>query len=176
MQLEYLAFTAGVLTFFSPCALAMFPSYIAYLLKGKKSLKQGAVAGFLVGMGGSLVFILAGALSGPLIDYLLALNPLIKTFLGILLLVLGFIMLLRLEFRIPLPLPSITPRGSFYLFSLIYGVVYALTALSCSLPVFLMILFNARWSPIIYLIYSWTQFTFKNHFWASIFLTINFIS
>lgn len=143
-----LAFTAGMLGFLSPCALPMLPSYVAYYLNRGEGASTGrrllwalvfafaTIAGFLT------VFTSLGLL--PSIAIRLA--PLSATILvpviGLGLIALGLLTAAGSLLRVPhlgIAPPSASGLLSFYL----YGVAYAFASLSCSLPVFLLVVFQS---------------------------------
>lgn len=146
IELLSLAFTAGVLTFFSPCAIAMFPAYVAYLMQlksdDKGSVLTGLQVGLLVGLSASLVFLLMGLIPSILLANL-AVYTITKQLLALTLIILGLLTISPREVFFPIPIPELKPNRNFLLLSIAYGIVYALTSLSCTLPVFLMIVFTA---------------------------------
>ncbi|MFQ5795323.1 MAG: cytochrome c biogenesis CcdA family protein [Candidatus Bipolaricaulia bacterium] len=154
MNLELLPFSffAGVATFFSPCFGAMLPAYIstylgradvgagAWWARGGQGLALGAVvsAGFLTSLAGlGMLFGLIGSAIGR---YL----PWIAVLIGLFIVIMGIVMLVRPSFS-----PSLggvagrwlRPKAgqglrSFYL----YGIVYAICAAACTLPIFLSVM------------------------------------
>lgn len=142
-----LAFGAGIVTFFNPCAYAMLPAYVAYYLSRRgggsvaEGIAEGAGAGAAVSLGFVAVFLavgtlvsLAGAQIGPFL-------PWAAITIGAILIVLGFLWLagVRLSFSVS---PSVPLKGgplSFFVF----GVGYAIASAACALPVFLMVVFAA---------------------------------
>lgn len=158
-----LAFSAGLFTFFSPCTIAVFPMYLAYLLrlKGNNTLILSVIASLLVSMGASLVFLVLGFSSSIVVMMLLSNYGFIKIALGLILITLGLTTLSSREFVFSVPIPSMGFAGGFYLTSLLYGVVYAFASLSCSLPVFLMIVFASASSGGLFgLFLSFLAFSF----------------
>lgn len=140
-----LAFTAGLFTFLSPCTIAFFPIYMAYFLrlKGNNTFTLGVLAGLLAGIGASLVFLALGFASSIIVMMLLSNYLFIKIVLGLILIILGLITISPGGIVFNVPVPSLEFVGGFYLSSLLYGVVYAFASLSCSLPVFLMVIFTS---------------------------------
>lgn len=153
MNLELLpfSFAAGMATFFSPCFGAMLPAYISTYLnqaevhtktaswwtRGVQGLSLGAIvsAGFLTSFAGlGLLFGLIGSTIGR---YL----PWVAVLVGVFIVIVGVIMLIRPSFS-----PSLggvagrwfrpnSNQGlrSFY----VYGILYAVCAAACTLPIFL---------------------------------------
>jgi len=141
-----ISFAAGLLTFFSPCAFAMFPAYIAYLLNvrpTKSPLASGLIIGTLASLSVSLVFLVVGILSSLIIMELMAMHYYIQIGLALLLIVLGIVLLLGGKVFLPLNVSFLRRRGSFYSLSIMYGVAYALASLSCSFPVFLAVVVSS---------------------------------
>lgn len=160
-----LAFTAGILGFLSPCALPMLPSYIAYYLNRGEEASTGqrllwalifalsTIAGFLtvftsIGLLPSLAIRLA-ALSATVIIPAIGMGLI---FLGLFTAASG-----QLQFpRVAIAPPSTSGFISFYM----YGVVYAFASLSCSFPIFLLVVFQSATASapldtlFLYLIYG----------------------
>ena len=146
------AFTAGAVATVNPCGFAMLPAYLSYFLgieaaKGTEDDRRASVgtalivgaavsAGFLVVFG--IVGTLVNAGVSSFIDYVKWATIAI----GIGLVVLGIAMLRGYH------LPFSTPRldkggrnrtlGSIFLF----GVSYAIASISCTLPIFLVVVFG----------------------------------
>lgn len=146
-----LAFSAGVAAFFNPCSYAMLPAYVSYYLgrggkreKTKSALRrglEGAGFGSAATLGFLSVFLIVGALVSWVGEGIKPYFPWLSAVVGIVLVSMGLLW----SANIPLPsLPTLkaplkTAHLSFYLF----GVAYAFAAVSCVLPVFLMILLSA---------------------------------
>lgn len=153
LELLPLSFAAGLATFFSPCFGAMLPAYISTYLgqvgtthhdvwwqRGGQGLLLGLVvsAGFLTSFAAlGLIFGLIGSAIGR---YL----PWVAIMVGFFIITMGIVMLFN---------PSFTPSlggiagrwfrpksgkglGSFYG----YGMVYAVCAAACTLPIFLSVM------------------------------------
>lgn len=128
----------------------MLPAYISYILsKGVKNKKKPAAKSALEGvrfgttatLGFLSVFIVTGALVSLVGEGIRPFYPWILVGIGGVLIVLGAIWLAGISLYVP-----IAPRGrlktthlSFYFF----GIAYALAAIACVLPVFLMIVLSA---------------------------------
>ncbi|KYH37325.1 MAG: hypothetical protein AYL28_005320 [Candidatus Bathyarchaeota archaeon B23] len=138
-----LAFTAGVLSPLSPCSLPLLPSYIAYYLH---AVEAGRLRGALILAVTTLLgFLSVYTLAGLLPSLALGVAPLglLNPLLGVVLIILGLLLYLRGSLTLSiLPHPAPPEAGgllSFYLF----GVVYALSSLGCSLPVFILLVFTS---------------------------------
>ncbi|MEX2561929.1 MAG: cytochrome c biogenesis CcdA family protein, partial [Nitriliruptoraceae bacterium] len=145
------AFTAGLVATINPCGFAMLPAYLSYFMKvddqptastahnSVNALKVGAVvsAGFLA------VFGLAGILITLGVNALIDALPWITIAIGIAIFALGIAMLTGREFRITLPKVGKAPSGRKYSGMFWFGVSYAIASLSCTLPVFLVVVAGA---------------------------------
>lgn len=143
------SFLAGLQAFFAPCSIALVPAYIGYYVKqetGEASKIQQLLFGFKAGCFASLglisVYVIFGiilALFGRLIAPIF---PWIELVTGGLLLFMGSSTLLGYEFAIrpPVVIQTRTSGGRrFYLF----GVAYAFGAIGCTLPIFLLVIFQS---------------------------------
>lgn len=144
---DLLAFSAGMVTAFNPCGVALLPSYLAYLLSGRVEAGRlgwldGLRSGILMTLGFVLLFGLAGLLIGVVGQVVFVVAPIISLLLAVGLLVLAvFVWRGHLGRGLALGqaasrLERIFRRGSTLSF-FAYGVSYGLASLSCSLPVFL---------------------------------------
>ncbi len=133
------ALTAGVLTVFSPCGYALLPGYVSYYLGSRLSLARAVYGGIASTLGLVTVFSVIGGLSSALGAVLSGLMQLFNLLAGLFLVLMGSATLLKL--RLPyltLPVSPSRRRGltGFYL----YGVVYGLSGVGCSAPIFLSVL------------------------------------
>lgn len=144
-----LAFTSGVLIFFTPCGVALLPAYVTYILGGqqaqKLTVRQKAWVGFKVGSVVSLgivsVFVAAAALVAAFGNFLAPHARTIAIVVGGLLVVLGILMLAGKSVSVTIPHSLKADKrttGRFFLF----GVGYALGGIGCTLPAFLFIIFS----------------------------------
>jgi len=143
-----LAFTAGILGFLSPCALPMLPSYVAYYLNRGEGASTGrrllwalvfalsTIAGFLT------VFTSVGLLPSLAIRLAALSATVIVPVIGIGLISLGLITAASSRLRFP-HLAVAPPSASGFLSFYLYGVAYAFASLSCSFPVFLLVVFQS---------------------------------
>jgi cytochrome c biogenesis protein CcdA len=140
-----LAYSAGFLATLSPCALPLLPSYISYYLHlgEKPSLKKTVLFAIMVLTGFLTLYIIIGLLPGYIFNQLAGMLDLIVPILGIILIFLGiltgfsnFIVALPM---IPLKAPERAGIKSFYL----YGLAYGASSLSCSFPVFILLIFQS---------------------------------
>ncbi|MFQ6033727.1 MAG: cytochrome c biogenesis CcdA family protein [Candidatus Bipolaricaulia bacterium] len=153
------AFSAGIAAAFNPCGVVMLPSYISYILgrEDGRSYLGGALRGLAAGgvmtAGFFTIFVTFGLLFSYIGRALAAVIPWIVILIGVGLVLLGVLMLAGRSFfqlnlgRAASRLGSLPPKDrvgglgmrkgyrSFYF----YGLAYALASLSCTLPIFLII-------------------------------------
>jgi cytochrome c-type biogenesis protein len=139
------AASAGIATFFAPCAFPLLPGYIGYYLResgGDVSMLPPATAaagGALAAL--TLVALLVLALGQPLKNALPMLEPVI----GLGLVVFGVVMLLNREPELRVPLPerpaSVAGFG-------VFGAVYAVAAAGCVVPLFFGVVTQALALPV----------------------------
>lgn len=149
------ALVAGMVTMVSPCSVAMLPPYISlYLVDteagGLSRAKQVVRASYfsLVVTGGYvLLSVVIGAVTGIAGEFLLSVVPWLAVFVGVILVVLGGWLLAGGHFglgifsRAAVRVQGI--RTGRFLGYLLFGVAYGMAALSCSFPVFLMVVISA---------------------------------
>ena len=147
-----LAFISGFLTFLTPCGLAMLPVYISYIVSKerkpskKTSLLQkiliGAKIGALSSAGLLTALVSLGALIIVVGTVIKLLIPAFTILASLLLLPLGLTLILKKPFHLPFVSKIISPkRPSKNIFTL--GLIYGLSVVSCSLPVFLAVTIGA---------------------------------
>ncbi|MDZ7688326.1 MAG: cytochrome c biogenesis protein CcdA [Halobacteriales archaeon] len=143
-----LAASAGVFTFFSPCAYALLPGYVAYYVAetgGEKAPLTGAVARGGTATAGVLtvfavLFALAVAFGNVVEPYLTPLEVLV----GVVLVLFGAVLALGIDlsFHVELPERRSTKAGFFA-----FGVLYAVAAAGCVAPLFLSVVFRSLLLP-----------------------------
>jgi len=142
---------AGMAAAFNPCGVAMLPSYVAYLAGqssgsdrgwGRQALR-GVIVGLWMTLGFISVFVVLGLLVALAGRLLFAVLPWLSVLIGLLLVVVGALLLAGRQFEINTSrfVAGITghkaagSERAMYL----YGVVYAVASLGCTLPVFLLL-------------------------------------
>jgi cytochrome c-type biogenesis protein len=141
-----LAFTAGLVATVNPCGFAMLPAYLSYFVglqdedlgRGDgiaRALKVGGVvsAGFLT------VFGLAGVLITLGVQAVIGAIPWLAMVVGVGVASLGVAMLFGYELRASLPKLNRSQDGRGVGGVYLFGVSYAIASLSCTLPVFLVV-------------------------------------
>lgn len=151
------AFGAGAVTAVSPCGIAMLPAYVSLYMgadeagfRGQSPLRRGARAGLLslvVTVGFVILFAAIGAIVSLGGDFIVKIIPWVAVLIGVSLILLGIWLLAggHLYFAVFSRLASrvVRPRGSGVISFLIFGVTYGIAALSCTLPVFLVVVGSA---------------------------------
>lgn len=143
------AFLAGLQAFFAPCSIALIPAYVGYYVKQDsgdnnkiQQLLFGLKAGSFASLGLISIYIIFGLILVLLGKLIAPVIPWIELATGGLLLFLGTATLLGYEFALKPPVVIQTKSNGakrFYLF----GVAYAFGALGCTLPIFLLVIFQA---------------------------------
>ncbi len=143
------SFLAGLQAFFAPCSIALIPAYVGYYVKqetGESSKIQqllfGLKAGSFASLGLISVYVTFGIILAFFGRIIAPVFPWIELVTGGLLLFMGSSTLLGYEFAIKPPVVIQTNSNGvkrFYLF----GVAYAFGALGCTLPIFLLVIFQS---------------------------------
>jgi cytochrome c-type biogenesis protein len=142
-----LAFTAGLVATINPCGFAMLPAYLAYFLgldAGPSddvtgSIGRGLLVGAVVSAGFLTVFGLAGVLLTAGMQAAVEILPWTAMVVGVGVAALGVALLGGYELRVSLPRMGGAPEGRGLPGVYLFGVSYALASLSCTLPVFLVV-------------------------------------
>ena len=136
--------SAGVAAFISPCGYVMFPGYITYYLGYRETLTgyRALLGGFACSLGLITVFIIVGSFLSLMGSILYPYIPYLAIPAGIVVVVLGVLMIIRVNLGIRgLPLVASRRRGVFGLY--VYGLLYGLAIISCTAPIFLSIILVA---------------------------------
>lgn len=141
LALAALAFSAGMASFFSPCAAALLPAYASLYIGSTESsgrwkrLFRGVYFGLQATMGFIAVYVSAGVVISLLGNAVSRFIPYISFFSGLMLIAVGALMALGKDISISLPNISNSEMTSRNIFG--YGVIFATTSLGCTLPIFL---------------------------------------
>lgn len=151
-------FSAGVMTFFAPCAYPLLPGYIAYYLgrpvspladesrsnaesegsgrwrSRSRLLIRAALTGLLVSCGFVLVYALVAGIVVTVGSRVVSKISVLELGTGVLLIVIGVAMLLGV--RIPAPAVRLPARHRTASGFIGFGIVYGLAAAGCSAPIF----------------------------------------
>lgn len=143
------SFFAGLQAFFAPCSIALIPGYVGYYVRNEtgshskiQQLLFGLKAGSFASLGLISVYIVFGIIVAIFGRLITPIFPWIEFITGGLLLFLGSSTLLGYEFAVNPPVVIQTKSSGvkrFYLF----GVAYAFGALGCTLPIFLLVIFQS---------------------------------
>jgi cytochrome c-type biogenesis protein len=141
------AFTAGLVATLNPCGFAMLPAYLSYFLGLDEAADGPAARGWLralqvggvVSVGFQFVFGLAGILITAGVRAVVDALPWVALLVGTGVAVLGVAMLSGRDLSIALPTVSRAPSGRSLRGVFWFGVSYAVASLSCTLPVFLVV-------------------------------------
>jgi len=141
----YFAFTAGAIAAFNPCGIAMFPAYVGFRLATGTHmdgtlaiLMEGFKLGLLLTLGFIVVFSFIGLLMVIGVRVVGHFLPFASVLTGIGLISLGVwsIVTKRNLFIAP-QFIGMFGQGNDYLNTFLFGVAYAITSVSCALPIFL---------------------------------------
>jgi cytochrome c-type biogenesis protein len=141
-----LSFTAGFLAALAPCALPMLPGYVAFYMnlgQGRRSLltylaySASTVAGFLS------VYLVVGALPSFGVSRLAEMIGAATPYIGALLVLVGLATVFGDVFRWVPAVGSFAPKTVGVRALLLYGAGYGLASMSCSLPVFLLLVLQS---------------------------------
>jgi cytochrome c-type biogenesis protein len=151
------AFGAGLLATLNPCGFALLPSFVAFYLGTQATefeqmpllhrVGRAIGVGSLVTAGFLTVFLFFGFLFNLGLRFFFAWVPYLTLVIATGLIVLGIFMLLGKTISIHLPQPSWAVRQKGKLPMYLYGVTYAVASLSCTLPVFLIVVGTAAAQP-----------------------------
>lgn len=143
------SFLAGLQAFFAPCSIALIPAYLGFYVKQETGIENrarlllfGLKAGIFASLGLLSVYVSFGIILTIFGRLIAPVFPWIELATGTLLLFLGSSTLLGYEFALRPPVVIQTGQVGqkrFYLF----GVAYALGALGCTLPIFLLVIFQS---------------------------------
>ncbi|OGC52388.1 hypothetical protein A2982_00840 [candidate division WWE3 bacterium RIFCSPLOWO2_01_FULL_39_13] len=143
------SFLAGLQAFFAPCSIALIPAYVGYCVKEEtgantkiQQLLFGLKAGSLASLGLISVYVVFGIILSFFGRFIAPVFPWIEFTTGGILIFMGVSTLLGYEFAIKPPVVIRTHAKGvrrFYLF----GVAYAFGAIGCTLPIFLLVIFQS---------------------------------
>lgn len=149
------AFSAGMVTTVSPCCIAMLPAYVLHYLRAEEGFRQQSVLwmsaravlfSLMVTVGFVTLFVGIGAILTLGGQFIVKIIPWVAVLIGVSLILLGVWLLagrylyLAVFSRLASRLQN--PRGEITGF-LVFGIVYGLAALSCTLPIFLLVVGSA---------------------------------
>jgi len=140
------AFTAGMLASVNPCGFAMLPAFVSYYLGAREETfeatpparraMEGIGLGLLVTLGFLVIFAVVGFVFSLGGRFVVRAVPWAALGVGLILIALGLALLAGKQLYLNLAAPhwDLSPRRPRSLF--LFGVGYAVTSLSCTLPIF----------------------------------------
>ena len=152
LALASVAIGAGLVTFVSPCGIAMLPAYVSYYIGREEQDKNvredffnGLKNGSFVSLGLISIFMVIGAIIVYIGNFIKSYIPLFTIVVGFFLIIVGFFMLFNKKFSLSLPLHLQFKKrtNSNFLRFYTFGIGYGLAVMSCTLPVFLAIIISA---------------------------------
>lgn len=158
MEFIYFSFMQGVVAFFAPCAVALLPGYIAAFVsrtaEGQPTMSTKTVRGlklsFLSIAGILLVYSIAGALIVVAAQVLKEYLKWVTVGMGSILIVLGLLMLFGKSLSLSVNLNTTTNRSEL-VEAFVFGVAYAIGALGCLFPLFLVVATQAMAAPTLWM-------------------------
>ena len=158
MEFIYFSFIQGVFAFLAPCAVALLPGYIvAFISRNSQDnpavsrrLYRGLKLALLSIVGIMVVYVIAGVLiivaSQVLKDYMMW----ITISMGAILIALGIAMVMGKDISFSINMNNPTDRTE-AVEAFIFGVAYAIGALGCLFPLFLVVATQAMTAPTLWL-------------------------
>lgn len=158
MEFVYFSFVQGVLAFLAPCAVALLPGYIVAFISRDSQKKPGLARRLYRGLKLALLSILGilivYAVAGVLIivaaqvlkDYMMW----ITIGMGAVLIVLGIFMVLGKDISFSINMNNPTDRTE-AVEAFVFGIAYAIGALGCLFPLFLVVATQAMAAPSIWM-------------------------
>ena len=158
MEFLYFSFIQGVFAFLAPCAVALLPGYIvAFISRNSQNnpavsrrLYRGLKLALLSILGILVVYAIAGGLiivaAQVLKDYMMW----ITMGMGAMLIVLGIFMVIGKDISFSINMNNPTDRSE-AIEAFVFGVAYAIGALGCLFPLFLVVATQAMAAPTIWM-------------------------
>ena len=140
------AFTAGLVATVNPCGFPMLPAYLSYFIgldddqaDGGSRVPRALVAAGAVSMGFLAVFVVLGVPINAGVSWIYRAMPWFTLVVGAALFVLGAAMLAGRKLTFTLPRFQRGGESRRFGSMVLFGVSYAVASLSCTLPVFLIV-------------------------------------
>jgi len=144
------AYSAGLIAFLNPCGFAILPSYVSYSVANpeaeqipiKRRLARGALVGLIITLGFIAIFGSVGAVFSYFGSSLAKYVVWASVAIGAVIIVLGALLLRNKTISIAIHNPvRISGRG--YSSSFMFGIGYSVTSISCTMPIFLLVVTTA---------------------------------
>lgn len=158
MEFVYFSFLQGVLAFLAPCAVALLPGYIVAFIARDSQINSSRIRriyrGLKLAMLSILGILVVYAIAGLLIivaaqllkDYMMW----ITMGMGAVLIVLGIFMVLGKDISFSININNSTGRTE-AIEAFVFGIAYAIGALGCLFPLFLVVATQAMAAPTIWM-------------------------
>jgi cytochrome c-type biogenesis protein len=144
-----LSFLRGMVAAVNPCAFVLLPTYLMYFLgleagradSERATVRRALLVGAAVTAGFMAVFVVVGAITKWSTSWVLAHAKYVTGVAGVAFVVLGIAMLFGFTLPIASPKLTVGRRDTTIPSMFVYGLVYATVSLSCTLALFLPLLF-----------------------------------
>lgn len=154
MDFVYFSFLQGVVAFFAPCAVALLPGYIvAYITRTGESklqittkLRRGLKLAFLSILGILVIYSIAGGFIVFASQILKAYMKWVTIGMGGILIVLGGLMIAGKSITFSVNVNHTSSKSETWE-AFVFGVAYAIGALGCLFPLFLIVATQALAAP-----------------------------
>lgn len=158
MEFVYFSFVQGVLAFLAPCAVALLPGYIVAFISRDSQKNPSKVRrlyrGFKLAMLSILGILVVYAIAGIMIivaaqvlkDYMMW----ITISMGVVLIVLGIFMVIGKDISFSFNMNNPTHQTE-AVEAFVFGIAYAIGALGCLFPLFLVVATQAMAAPSLWL-------------------------
>lgn len=158
MEFIYFSFLQGVVAFFAPCAVALLPGYIISFIGREASgnpsrdekLYRGLKLALLSILGILVIYSIAGVLIVVASQLLKAYMKWITIGMGSLIIILGILLILGKSIAFSVDINQRSDRSEIGE-AFFFGVAYAIGALGCLFPLFLVVATQALSAPTIWL-------------------------
>jgi len=136
------AFTAGLLSLFSPCAFPLLPGYISYYIGENVPRSKAALGGVSCMLGLITIFSAFGLVASIIGDILLPFMSIFVMIAGLIVIALGVSFMLNVQI-LSFHSPFKASRRKGYIGFYLFGIAYGFAASACTAPIFLSILVYA---------------------------------
>jgi len=158
MEFIYFSFIQGVFAFLAPCAVALLPGYIvAFISRNSQNnpavgrrLYRGVKVALLSILGILVVYVIAGGLIIVAAQVLKEYMKWIAMGMGGVLIVMGLFMIAGKDFSLSINMNNSTHQTE-AVEAVVFGVAYAIGALGCLFPLFLVVATQAMAAPSLWL-------------------------
>lgn len=150
----YFSFIQGVFAFFAPCAVALLPAYIVSFISRNEDVQnskfqillKGLKLAFFSILGILAIYIIAGGFIVLAAELIKSYMKYVAIFLGVMLVVIAILMLLGKEFSLNIHINQ-KKYDNEIKEAFFFGVAYAIGALGCLFPLFLVVASQALSEP-----------------------------